>query len=69
LKKVDFVKLSSYSFGVYLLHMGFVKYLPKLLHFSSYSIWWRTVGVLVVYGLCVATNIVLKRLPYLNRIV
>lgn len=69
LKKVDFVKLSSYSFGVYLLHMGFVKYLPKLLHFSSYSIWWRTVGVLVVYGLCVAIVLVIKKIPYVRKII
>lgn len=69
LKSVDFIKLSSYSFGVYLLHMGFVKYLPKLLLFSSYSIWWRTIGVLCVYVVCVISVLVLKKIPLLKKVI
>ena len=69
LKRFNLTKIAGYSFGVYLLHMFFVNYLPRLLHFSNHSILWRTLGVLVVYGLCVLCVVILRKIPFLNRIV
>lgn len=69
LRKFDLTKVSGYSFGVYLLHMFFVGYLPRVFHFSNHSIWWRTIGVLVVYGLCVMSVMMLKKIPWLRKVV
>ena len=69
LRRFNLTKIAGYSFGVYLLHMGVIKFLTKVISFSTYSIWWRTLGVLVVYGLCVLCVVVLRKIPFLNRIV
>ena len=69
LRKFDLSKIAGYSFGVYLLHMFFIIGLPRVFHFSNYSILWRTIGVLVVYGLCVIIVAVLNRIPYLRKVI
>lgn len=69
LKQRNLTKIAGYSFGVYLLHMFFVIGLPRVFHFSNHSIWWRTVGVLVVYGLCVISVMILKKIPFLRKVV
>ena len=60
-------RISGYSFGVYLLHMYFVIGLPKILHFANTSIWWRTIGVLVVYCCCLLVVHIMKKLPVLKN--
>ena len=61
--------LSSYSFGIYLIHMFFVIKIPKFFHFSNTSIIWRTIGVICVYLLCIVTVLVLKKIPVIRKFV
>ena len=69
LRKFDLSQIAGYGFGVYLLHMFFVIGLPRMFQFSNHSIWWRTVGVLVVYGLCVISVMIFKKIPFLKKVV
>ena len=69
LRKFDLSQIAGYGFGVYLLHMFFVIGLPKVFQFSNHSIWWRTVGVYVVYGLCVISVMIFKKIPFLKKVV
>lgn len=62
-------KLSAYSLGVYLVHMHFVINLPHILKIADTSIYWRTLGVIVVYVCCLAVVYVLKNIPIVRKIV
>ena len=69
LRKFDLSKIAVHSFGGYLFHMFFIIVLPRVFHFSNLSIYWRTIGVLVVYFLCLLVVIVCKKIPFLKRVV
>lgn len=63
-------KLASCSFGVYLIHKPILDYLIiGALDIPMTSVLLRTVGVVILYSVCVAIVLVLKRLPLLRRIV
>lgn len=61
--------LASYGLGVYLLHMYFIKFLPKLFDIPTTSILWRTLGVILVYTCCLITVFILKRIPVVKHVV
>ena len=60
--------LSKHSLAVYLLHDYFVSYMPRVFGFSNHSIWFRTMGVVVIYTLCILISVCIKRIPYVRRI-
>lgn len=60
--------LAKQSLAVYLLHDYFVTYLPKIFGFSNHSIWFRTLGVVIIYSLCILLSSFIKRIPYLKRL-
>lgn len=62
-------KISSASLGIYLIHIYFVDKLPIILHFSNKALEWRTIGVLIVWGICLAIVFVMKKIPLLKNIV
>lgn len=59
-------KLSIYSFGIFLLHGYFLRYLDlvKANHnaISAFGVW------LGLYSVCLVITIILSRIPYLNKI-
>lgn len=62
--------LSSFSFGVYLMHMWIVKNLPHDLlvaHFNSVP--WRIISTLIVYAVCILLTVIIKKVPGLKRII
>lgn len=69
-KFVKFIsKISSCSFGVYLMHMLIIKYMPALLPelWTGFSM--RLIGPFVVYIICVLFTFILKKIPILKYIV
>lgn len=53
--------LASYGLGVYLIHMYFIKLLPKALGIPITSIVWRTAVVVMVYCCCLLTVFAMKK--------
>lgn len=63
-------KLASCSFGVYLIHKPILDYLIMGMGgVPMTSILLRTVGIIALYGNCIALVLLLKRLPLLKNIV
>lgn len=61
--------LSSCSFGIYLVHVYFSRHIPGIFHFSDMSLWWRTLGVFVVYGCALLVVSLFKKTPTKVKIV
>lgn len=61
------MKLSKYTFGVYLIHIYAVWGFPKVIGFSSDSIIWRTVGALAVFILCEAMCLCMSKVPVIRK--
>jgi surface polysaccharide O-acyltransferase-like enzyme len=62
------VKLSSASFGVYLIHIFIIYYVQFLPIIGHYGMAFRTIGCVVVYGLCLVVVLAIKRVPLLKRL-
>lgn len=61
--------LSSFSFGVYLMHLIVIAVFSKVAHLSNTSLLYRLGGPLVIYAVCCLVVFVLKKIPILRRIV
>ena len=69
-KVIKFVRtLSGASFGVYLCHRFVIDIILLIFGFNVVSIWWRSLGTVAVYILCVAIVIVIKKIPILKHTV
>lgn len=62
-------KLSSCSFGVYLIHIIVKNKLTNLFNLNIYSIWYRTVGAIALYLICVFIVYIIKKIPIVKKIV
>ena len=62
-------KLSACSFGVYLIHKLIKNQLTNILDLDIYSIWYRTVGALLLYIICVIIVYIIKKIPIIKNIV
>ena len=61
--------ISSCSFGVYLIHMLIKSKATKFLGLNTYSIWYRTLGAIMLYIVCVLIVYFLKKIPMLKKTV
>lgn len=61
-------RLSSCSFGIYLIHMIVFYYGLALTHLDGSSLIWRTLGPLVAYLVCLAIVLVGKSIPLVRRL-
>lgn len=62
--------LSSCSFGVYLIHKPFLdRVVLGLFNIPMTSIALRTVGVIIIYGICIGAVFIMKKIPGLKSIV
>lgn len=62
-------RISSASFGIYLIQAYFAYNIPHLFGFSHHSIVWRTLGSIGVYFICLIIVLALKRIPIIKRVV
>ena len=62
-------KLAVCSFGVYLIHKIVMYYEVKWFGVDEASIWWRTIGALLTYGVSVLIVLIMKKIPVLKRLV
>jgi len=62
-------KISSYSFGVYLIHMLLKTILTNKFGLNIYSIWYRTLGAIGLYLLCILIVWGIKKIPVVKHIV
>lgn len=61
-------KISSCSFGVYLIHMLVKDELTEILNLNVYSIWYRTIGAVFLYIICVFIVNIVKKIPIIKNI-
>ena len=62
--------LSSCSFGVYLIHKPILdRVFLNLLHIPMTSPALRTIGVVILYTMCVMMVLLMKKIPFIQRIV
>ena len=62
-------QISSYSFGVYLIHMLVKSQLTNTFKLDIYSIWYRTIGSILLYLICVCIVYIIKKIPIVKKIV
>lgn len=62
-------KISSCSFGIYLIHMLAKSKLTNLFGLSTLSIWYRTVGAIILYLICLLMIYIIKKIPIIKKIV
>lgn len=62
-------KISSCSFGIYLIHQIVMTYEIKFLSINTRSWEWRTIGAICTYIICLGIVYVIKKIPILKRIV
>ena len=62
-------KISSCSFGIYLIHMLVKRGLTNVLNLNVYSIWYRTLGAIGLYIVCLFIVYIIKKIPVINKIV
>ena len=62
-------KISSCSFGVYLIHLIVKYYEVELLSINVRSWQWRTIGVITTYLISLLIVLIIKKIPVLKRIV
>ena len=61
-------KISSCSFGVYLIHMFVFWYGLKITGLDGASLLWRAAGPVVAYFLCLCITFIGKQIPYIKRL-
>lgn len=62
-------RISSCSFGIYLIHMIIKYYITILLNWNELSWSYRTFGVIVVYGISLIIVFLLKKIPVIRKVV
>ncbi len=62
-------RISSCSFGIYLIHQIVMTYEIKFLSINTRSWEWRTIGAICTYIICLGIVYVIKKIPILKRIV
>ena len=62
-------KMSSCSFGIYLIHKIVMTYEIKVLAINTRSWEWRTIGAICTYIICLGIVYVIKKIPILKKIV
>ena len=60
-------KISNCSFGVYLMHRLIQNNVTKFLGLNMYSIWYRTLGAVALYIICVGIVYILKKIPIIRK--
>ena len=61
--------IAGASFGIYLIHYYFIDIFLRLFHTSGESWQWRIFGTFLVYGISLATVLIMKKIPVLKKIV
>lgn len=61
-------KLSSYSLGIYLIHKLIMSYELKLFGISADNVYWRFLGMVMTYIVCLIIVASIKKLPYLRHL-
>ncbi len=61
------VSMQKYTFGIYLVHMYLIMFIPPHTGIDTNSILWRTLGAAVVYVLSLGICTVIGRIPVLKK--
>lgn len=68
-KKAVLSKISSCSFGVYLIHMIVIRFLSSLLPETVFGAVWRMTAPVFIYLIALIITFVLKKIPIIKKIV
>ena len=58
--------LSQYTFGIYLIHIFFVMYIPDVCDINTSSILWRTIGPIFIFGSSCFCCMIVRKIPGLK---
>lgn len=61
--------LAKVTFGVYLIHLYWVSYIPWWFGIDTHSLVWRLVGPFLVFGISAGITAVIRKIPVLREIV
>ena len=61
--------LAGCSFGIYLLHKIVIYYEVHILGINTVSVWWRTIGFVMTYGVSLGIIWGLKKIPVIRKLV
>ncbi len=61
--------ISGASFGIYLIHVLTMEFLIRLADLTTYSFQWQLFGAIPVYFIALAVVLLVKKIPYLGKIV
>lgn len=62
-------KISSCSFGIYLIHISVMFIMKTYLHISANCWQWRLLMPFVIYAVCALITIIIKKIPVIKNIV
>lgn len=62
-------EISACSFGVYLIHMLVKNHVTDILKLNVFSIWYRTIGAVGLYIICLMIVYIIKKIPIVKKIV
>lgn len=62
-------KISSCSFGIYLIHQLVMSFEKWLLHINTAMWQWRTIGIICTYLISLAIVYIMKKIPLLKKVV
>jgi len=69
-KMVSFLsKISSCSFGIYLIHIIVMTYEIKIFNINTTSWQWRTIGAICTYFVCLGIVYLIKKIPIIKKLV
>ena len=63
------VKLSTYTFGIYLMHFFFVLSIPRLMGIDVANVGWRLLGPFVIFVLCAVLSKVFSKIPIFHYLI
>jgi surface polysaccharide O-acyltransferase-like enzyme len=59
---------SRASFGIYLIQIIFLRYVPSVFHLNINSVWYMIFGTILIYMLCLITVAVCQKIPVLRKL-
>ena len=69
LKASIIAKISSCSFGVYLIHIILKNKITEIFNLNTLSICYRTIGAIILYTICVIIVFLIKKNKILKKLV
>ena len=68
LRKIKVIKLSQYSFSIYLMHYYVIDIITTIFPINTLSIIYRLFAPIIIIFVCIMISLVIRKIPYLKNI-